>query len=38
MQKQPIDIIHCLWPQPVEQHDGIWTSEPEWDAPLRSIQ
>lgn len=37
MQKQPFDIIHCSWPQPVEQHDGIWTSEPEWDAPLMPV-
>lgn len=30
----PFDIISCSWPRPVEQADGRWISEPEWNAPL----
>ena len=33
MRYPPFDLLHCSWPRPVEQKDGYWTSEPEWDAP-----
>ena len=33
----PFDIISCSWPRPVEQLDGHWASEPEWDAPLMPV-
>jgi hypothetical protein len=34
MMDMPFDVISCSWPRPVEQADGRWTSEPEWDAPV----
>lgn len=36
--KPPFDIVGCSWPRPVEQTDGRWVSEPEWDAPLMPSQ
>lgn len=33
----PFDVISCSWPRPVEQRDGGWMSEPDWDAPLMTM-
>lgn len=33
MSEAPFDIVSCSWPRPVEQREGRWVSEPEWDAP-----
>lgn len=30
----PFDVISCSWPRPIKQRDGIWISEPDWNAPL----
>jgi hypothetical protein len=29
----PFEIVRCSWPRPVLQSEGLWVSEPEWDAP-----
>ncbi len=29
----PFEVVGCSWPRPVEERDGRWVSEPEWDAP-----
>ncbi len=29
----PFEVGRCSWPRPVVHDNGIWTSEPEWDAP-----
>jgi hypothetical protein len=29
----PFDLIACCWPRPIEEVDGYWSSDPEWDGP-----
>jgi len=31
------DLINCSWPRPIEQRNGQWISEPEWDAPQMAV-
>src|SRR5574337_1250533 len=33
MLEPPFALLSCSWPRPVEQANGRWLSEPEWDAP-----
>jgi hypothetical protein len=36
--KIAFEIVGCSWPRPVEQADGRWASEPEWDTPLMPVR
>jgi hypothetical protein len=38
MLETPFDLVSCSWPRPIEQTDGHWTSEPEWDAPRMPLR
>src|SRR5215213_6890298 len=29
----PFKVVDCSWPRPVEESDGYWISDVEWDAP-----
>ena len=29
-----LDLLTCSWPRPVQEADRLWTSDPEWDAPV----
>ena len=31
--REPFELISYSWPRPIEQVEGRWVSEPEWDAP-----
>jgi hypothetical protein len=33
----PFCVVDCCWPRPVEELEGHWTSDPEWDAPTMSV-
>ncbi len=33
MLEPPFELLSCSWPRPVQQENGNWTSEPDWDAP-----
>jgi hypothetical protein len=32
--KIPFEIVGSSWPRPVEQAEGAWVSQPEWDMPF----
>ncbi len=36
-QPAQFELISCSWPRPVERADGIWTSQPDWNAPLMPV-
>ena len=34
----PFELLSCAWPRPVEEEGGLWTSDPEWDAPVSPLR
>ncbi len=34
----PFEVLSVSWPRPIDQRDGRWVSEPEWNAPAAPLR